>query len=84
MALHSATYRDGELFDAKWVYICDATKATHFSEISAPVENAVELDAFGMRDGERSVLVRGRKKLCRATGLNSGSSLPVRTLHRTG
>ena len=28
--------RDGELFDARWVYICDASKATHFSEISAP------------------------------------------------
>jgi hypothetical protein len=27
--------RDGELFDATWVYICDAGKATHFSEISA-------------------------------------------------
>jgi len=38
--------RDGELFDAKWVYICDSNKATHFSEISAPVEKVVELDAL--------------------------------------
>jgi hypothetical protein len=22
--------RDGELFDAKWVYVCDSNKATHF------------------------------------------------------
>jgi hypothetical protein len=45
--------RDGELFDATWVYICDAGKATHFSEISAPDEKVVELDAFRLRDGER-------------------------------
>ena len=45
--------RDGELFDAKWVYICDSNKATHFSEVSAPDEKVVELDAFTMRDGER-------------------------------
>ena len=36
--------RDGELFDARWVYICDASKATHFSEISAPDPKVVELD----------------------------------------
>jgi hypothetical protein len=45
--------RDGELFDAKWVYICDANKATHFADISAPDEKVVELDAFRQRDGER-------------------------------
>ena len=28
--------RDGELFDAKSVYVCDANKVTHFSEIVAP------------------------------------------------
>ena len=44
--------RDGELFDAKWVYMSDAGKATHFSEISAPDERVVELDAFRLRDGE--------------------------------
>ena len=38
--------RDGELFDAKWVYICDASKATHFSEISAPAPKVVELDTI--------------------------------------
>ncbi len=44
--------REGELFDAKGVYICDAGKATHFSEISAPDAKVVELDAFRLRDGE--------------------------------
>ena len=43
--------RDGELFDAKWVYISDAGKASHFSEISAPDPKVVGLDAFGLRDG---------------------------------
>ena len=38
--------RGGELFDAKWVYICDASKATHFSEISAPDRTVVELDTI--------------------------------------
>ena len=45
--------RDGELFDAKWVYISDAGKATHFSEISAPDAKLVALDAFGFGNGER-------------------------------
>jgi hypothetical protein len=48
--------RDGELFDAKWVYISDAHKATHFSEIIAPDAKVVELNAFGLCDGsERQV-----------------------------
>lgn len=38
--------RDGELFDAKWVYICDANKATHFTEVTAPDEKVVDLGAF--------------------------------------
>jgi hypothetical protein len=38
--------RDGELFDARWVYICDASKATHFSEISAPDPKVAELDTI--------------------------------------
>jgi len=38
--------RDGELFDARSVYICDASKATHFSEISAPDPKVVELDTI--------------------------------------
>ena len=31
--------RDGELFDAKWVYVCDSNKATHFAEVIAPEEH---------------------------------------------
>jgi len=38
--------RDGELFDAEWVYIRDANKATHFSKISAPDPKVVELDTI--------------------------------------
>ena len=45
--------RDGELFDAKWVYVCDSNKATHFSEVTAPDEKVVESDAFRTRDAER-------------------------------
>ena len=45
--------RDGELFDAKWVYMSDAGKATHFSEISGPDEKFVELDALKLSNGER-------------------------------
>jgi hypothetical protein len=45
--------RDGELFDAKWVYMCDSNKATHFSEISEPDEKFVELDALRLSNGER-------------------------------
>ena len=51
-------HRDGELFDAKWVYISDAGKATHFSEISAPDDKIVALDAFRLRNGERGVASR--------------------------
>ena len=48
--------RDGELFDAKWVYISDAHKATHFSEINGPDAKVAELNAVGLRDGrERQV-----------------------------
>jgi hypothetical protein len=45
--------RDGELFDAKWVYMCDSNKVSHYSEVSAPDEKVVELEAFRTRDGER-------------------------------
>jgi len=45
--------RDGELFDAKWVYMSDSNKATHFLEISGPDEKVVELDALGLSNGER-------------------------------
>ena len=37
--------RDGELFDHKWVYVCDSNKATHFSEVNGPESNVVDLDA---------------------------------------
>jgi len=38
--------RDGELFDAKWIYVCDANKVTHFSEVNGPESNVVDLDSF--------------------------------------
>lgn len=38
--------RDGELFDQKWLYICDSHKVTHFSQINGPGSNVVELDEF--------------------------------------
>jgi hypothetical protein len=44
--------RDGELFDAKWVYISDAGKATHFSRINTPEAELVALEAFGLGTGE--------------------------------
>jgi hypothetical protein len=28
--------RDGELFDAAWLYVCDSNKVTHFTEINGP------------------------------------------------
>ena len=28
--------RDGELFDAKWIYVSDATRVTHFAPVSGP------------------------------------------------
>jgi hypothetical protein len=36
--------RDGELFDQKWIYVCDANKVTHFSEVNGPESNVVRLD----------------------------------------
>lgn len=38
--------RDGELFDHKWVYICDANKITHFSIVQDPASNVVDLKTF--------------------------------------
>ena len=35
--------RDGELFDHKWIYFCDANKVSHFSEVNAPESNVVQL-----------------------------------------
>jgi len=28
--------RDGELFDASWLYVCDSNKVTHFAAINGP------------------------------------------------
>lgn len=28
--------RDGELFDAKWIYVSDSNKVSHFSPVEAP------------------------------------------------
>ncbi|MEQ1576294.1 MAG: hypothetical protein ABL894_01460 [Hyphomicrobium sp.] len=28
--------RDGELFDANWLYVCDSNKVTHFAMINGP------------------------------------------------
>ena len=36
--------RDDELFDHKWIYVCDANKVTHFSEVNGPESNVVKLD----------------------------------------
>jgi hypothetical protein len=37
--------RDGELFDHRWVYVCDSNKATHFSDVNGPDSNVVDLHA---------------------------------------
>lgn len=36
--------RDGELFDHKWIYVCDANKVSHFSTVNGPESNVVQLD----------------------------------------
>ena len=38
--------RDGQLFDHKWLYVCDSNKATHFSDINGPESNVVEFEKF--------------------------------------
>lgn len=38
--------RDGELFDHKWVYVCDSNKVTHFSEVNGPESNVVDMANF--------------------------------------
>jgi hypothetical protein len=35
--------RDGELFDYKWLYVCDSNKVTHFSEVNGPESNVVPI-----------------------------------------
>lgn len=36
--------RDGELFDYKWVYVCDSNKVSHFSAVNGPSDNVISLD----------------------------------------
>ena len=36
--------RDGEVFDYKRVYVCDANKVANFSMVNAPDDNIVELE----------------------------------------
>jgi len=43
--------RDGELFDYKWLYVCDSNKVTHFSEVNGPDSNVVELEHFRPDNG---------------------------------
>ena len=44
--------RDGELFDQKWLYVCDSNKVTHFSEVNGPESNVVELEKFRPDSGD--------------------------------
>jgi hypothetical protein len=37
--------RDGELFDAKWIYVCDANKVSDFSAVNKPGDNVIDLDS---------------------------------------
>jgi len=37
--------RDGELFDAKWIYVSDSNKVSHFSLVEGPSDNVVDLAA---------------------------------------
>lgn len=37
--------RDGELFDAKWVYVSDSNKVAHFSMINEPTDNVVDISS---------------------------------------
>jgi hypothetical protein len=36
--------RDGELFDHKWMYVCDSNKVSHFSDVNMPGSNVVDLN----------------------------------------
>lgn len=35
--------RDGELFDVKWIYVCDSHKVTYFSAVNEPDSNVVTI-----------------------------------------
>lgn len=39
--------RDGELFDAKWIYVSDANKVSHFCMVEDPAGGASGDDANG-------------------------------------
>ncbi|MGE0022968.1 MAG: hypothetical protein AB7S70_04975 [Hyphomicrobium sp.] len=43
--------RDGELFDWKWLYVCDANKVTHFSSVNGPESNVVDLGSVRGAEG---------------------------------
>jgi hypothetical protein len=43
--------RDGELFDSKWVYVCDSNKVSHFTAINAPEGNVINLDDHRTANG---------------------------------
>lgn len=36
--------RDGELFDAAWLYVCNSSKVSHFSLVNAPDDSAADAD----------------------------------------
>ena len=37
--------REGELFNATWIYVSDSNKVTHFVDINEPVDKVVDLAA---------------------------------------
>lgn len=42
--------RDGELFDHKWMYVCDSNKVSHFSEVNGPGSNVVDMKITSRED----------------------------------
>ena len=44
--------RDEELFDYKWMYVCDSNKVTYFSEVNGPQGNVPEFEK--LRPTERN------------------------------
>jgi hypothetical protein len=41
----SGYIRDGELFDAKWIYVWDSNKVSDFSMVNSPEDNVTDSDA---------------------------------------
>jgi hypothetical protein len=37
--------RDGELFDSKWLYVCDANKISHFSTVNTPNDDTIDKES---------------------------------------